>query len=92
MDKNTVKLYEHGDDLHVASYLFYGDSSNELYFDAAFEKPATIIAVEDAFTKGRMTIVTEDGKFKPVSFADGEVVTISAGETVSAVTWSVPED
>lgn len=92
MDKNTVKLYEHGDDLHVASYLFYGDSSNELYFDEAFEKAATIEAVEDAFTKGRMTIVSKDGKFKPIAFADGEVVTISAGESLAAVKWSVPEE
>lgn len=91
MDKKTVKLYEHGDDLHVASYLFYGNDENELYFDEELEVAATIEAVEDAFNKGRMTIITEDGSFKPISFAEGKVVTISVGESLSAVEWSVPE-
>ena len=44
------KLYEQGNDLHVANYMAYGKTADhKLYADAAFKKTVTEAEIKDAF-------------------------------------------
>lgn len=83
------KLYEQGNDLHVANYMAYGKTANhKLYADAAFKKTVTEVEIKDAFQKGRLIIIEGANYLLPVAFGTTGVVTVTAGETVKTQAWA----
>lgn len=83
------KLYEQGNDLHVANYMAYGKTADhKLYADAAFKKTVTEAEIEDAFKKGRLIVVEDANYLLPVAFGTTGVVTVTAGETVKTQAWA----
>ena len=83
------KLYEQGNDLHVANYMAYGKTADhKLYADAAFKKTVTEVEIKDAFQKGRLIIVEGANYLLPVAFGTTGVVTVTAGETVKTQAWA----
>ncbi len=82
------KLYEQGNDLHVANYMAYGKTADhKLYADAAFKKTVTEVEIKDAFQKGRLIIIEGANYLLPVAFGTTGVVTVTAGETVKTQAW-----
>jgi hypothetical protein len=83
------KLYEQGNDLHVANYMAYGKTADhKLYADAAFKKTVTEVEIKDAFQKGRLIIIEGANYLLPVAFGTTGVVTVTAGETVKTQAWA----
>lgn len=83
------KLYEQGNDLHVANYMTYGKTADhKLYADAAFKKTVTEVEIKDAFQKGRLIIIEGANYLLPVAFGTTGVVTVTAGETVKTQAWA----
>lgn len=83
------KLYEQGNDLHVANYMAYGKTADhKLYADAAFKKTVTEVEIKDAFQKGRLIIIEGANYLLPVAFGTTGVVTVTAGETVKTQVWA----
>mgnify|MGYP000473833148 FL=1 len=83
------KLYEQGNDLHVANYMAYGKTADhKLYADAAFKKTVTEVEIKDAFQKGRLIVVEGANYLLPVAFGTTGVVTVTAGETVKTQAWA----
>lgn len=83
------KLYEQGNDLHVANYMAYGKTADhKLYADAAFKKIVTEAEIKDAFQKGRLIIIEGANYLLPVAFGTTGVVTVTAGETVKTQAWT----
>jgi hypothetical protein len=83
------KLYEQGNDLHVANYMVYGKTADhKLYADAAFKKTVTEVEIKDAFQKGRLIIIEGANYLLPVAFGTTGVVTVTAGETVKTQAWA----
>ena len=83
------KLYEQGNDLHVANYMAYGKTvDHKLYADAAFKKTVTEVEIKDAFQKGRLIIIEGANYLLPVAFGTTGVVTVTAGETVKTQAWA----
>lgn len=83
------KLYEQGNDLHVANYMAYGKTADhKLYADAAFKKTMTEVEIKDAFQKGRLIIIEGANYLLPVAFGTTGVVTVTAGETVKTQAWA----
>lgn len=83
------KLYEQGNDLHVANYMAYGKTADhKLYADAAFKKTVTEVEIKDAFQKGRLIIIEGANYLLPVAFGTAGVVTVTAGETVKTQAWA----
>ena len=83
------KLYEQGNDLHVANYMAYGKTADhKLYADAAFKKTVTEAEIKDACQKGRLIIVEGTNYLLPVAFGTTGVVTVTAGETVKTQAWA----
>lgn len=83
------KLYEQGNDLHVANYMAYGKTADhKLYADAVFKKTVTEAEIKDAFQKGRLIIVEGANYLLPVAFGTTGVVTVTAGETVKTQAWA----
>lgn len=83
------KLYEQGNDLHVANYMAYGKTADhKLYADAAFKKTVTEVEIKDAFQKGRLIIIEGTNYLLPVAFGTTGVVTVTAGETVKTQAWA----
>lgn len=83
------KLYEQGNDLHVANYMAYGKTADhKLYADAAFKKTVTEVEIKDAFQKGRLIIIEGANYLLPVAFGTTGVVTVTAGETVKTQPWA----
>lgn len=83
------KLYEQGNDLHVANYMAYGKTADhKLYADAAFKKTVTESEIKDAFQKGRLIIIEGANYLLPVAFGTTGVVTVTAGETVKTQAWA----
>lgn len=83
------KLYEQGNDLHVANYMAYGKTADhKLYADAAFKKTVTEAEIKDSFQKGRLIIVEGANYLLPVAFGTTGVVTVTAGETVKTQAWA----
>ena len=75
------KLYEQGNDLHVANYMAYGKTADhKLYADAAFKKTVTEAEIKDAFQGANYLL--------PVAFGATGVVTVTAGETVKTQAWA----
>ena len=84
-----TKLYEQGNDLHVANYMAYGKTADhKLYADAAFKKTVTEVEIKDAFQKGRLIIIEGANYLLPVAFGTTGVVTVTAGETVKTQAWA----
>ena len=82
------KLYEQGNDLHVANYMAYGKTADhKLYADAVFKKTVTEAEIKDAFQKGRLIIIEGTNYLLPVAFGTTGVVTVTAGETVKTQAW-----
>lgn len=82
------KLYEQGNDLHVANYMAYGKTADhKLYADAVFKKTVTEAEIKDAFQKGRLIIIEGANYLLPVAFGTTGVVTVTAGETVKTQAW-----
>ena len=82
------KLYEQGNDLHVANYMAYGKTADHmLYADTAFKKTVTEAEIKDAFQKGRLIIIEGANYLLPVAFGTTGVVTVTAGETVKTQAW-----
>lgn len=83
------KLYEQGNDLHVANYMAYGKTADhKLYADAAFKKTVTEAEIKDALQKGRLIIIEGANYLLPVAFGTTGVVTVTAGETVKTQAWA----
>ena len=83
------KLYEQGNDLHVANYMAYGKTADhKLYADAAFKKTVAEAEIKDAFQKGRLIIIEGANYLLPVAFGTTGVVTVTAGETVKTQAWA----
>lgn len=83
------KLYEQGNDLHVANYMAYGKTADhKLYADAAFKKTVTEVEIKDAFQKGRLIIIEGANYLLPIAFGATGVVTVTAGETVKTQAWA----
>ena len=83
------KLYEQGNDLHVANYMAYGKTADhKLYSDAAVKNTVTEAEIKDAFQKGRLIIVEGANYLLPVAFGTTGVVTVTAGETVKTQAWA----
>lgn len=83
------KLYEQGNDLHVANYMAYGKTADhKLYADAAFKKTVTEVEIKHAFQKGRLIIIEGANYLLPVAFGTTGVVTVTAGETVKTQAWA----
>lgn len=83
------KLYEQGNDLHVANYMAYGKTADhKLYADAAFKKTVTEVEIKDAFQKGHLIIIEGANYLLPVAFDTTGVVTVTAGETVKTQAWA----
>lgn len=83
------KLYEQGNDLHVANYKAYGNTADhKLYADVAFKKTVTKAEIKDAFQKGRLIIIEGTNYLLPVAFGTTGVVTVTAGETVKTQAWA----
>lgn len=83
------KLYEQGNDLHVANYMAYGKTADhKLYADAAFKKTVTEVEIKDAFQKGRLIIIEGANYLLPVAFGTTGVVTVTSGETVKTQAWA----
>lgn len=83
------KLYEQGNDLHVANYMAYGKTADhKLYADAAFKKTVTEVEIKDAFQKGRLIIIEGANYLLPVAFGTTGAVTVTAGETVKTQAWA----
>jgi len=83
------KLYEQGNDLHVANYMAYGKTADhKLYADAGFKKTVTEAEIKDAFQKGRLIIIEGANYLLPVAFGTTGVVTVTAGETVKTQAWA----
>ena len=83
------KLYEQGNDLHVANYMAYGKTADhKLHADAAFKKTVTEDEIKDAFQKGRLIIIEGANYLLPVAFGTTGVVTVTAGETVKTQAWA----
>lgn len=83
------KLYEQGNDLHVANYMAYGKTEDhKLYADATFKKTVTEAEIKDAFQKGRLIIIEDANYLLPVAFDTTGVVTVTAGEPVKTQAWT----
>ena len=86
------KLYEQGNDLHVANYMAYGKTADhKLYADAVFKKTVTEAEIKDAFQKGRLIIIEGTNYLLPVAFGTTGVVTVTAGETVKTQAWTASD-
>lgn len=86
------KLYEQGNDLHVANYMAYGKTADhKLYADAVFKKTVTEAEIKDAFQKGRLIIIEGANYLLPVAFGTTGVVTVTAGETVKTQAWTASD-
>lgn len=83
------KLYEQGNDLHVANYMVYGKTADhKLYADAAYKETVTKAEIEDAFKKGRLIIVEGATYLVPVAFGATGVITVTAGDTTKTQAWT----
>ena len=83
------KIYDQGNDLHVANYMAYGNTADhKLYADATFKKTVTKREITDALWKGRLLIVEGVNYLVPVAFSVVNIVTIDTASTPKAVTWT----
>ena len=83
------KLYEQGNDLHVANYMAYGKTADhKLYADAAFKKTVTEAEIKDAFQKGRLIVNDGTDLLMAVAYGSTGVKTLTAGETVKTQAWA----
>ena len=83
------KLYEQGNDLHVANYMAYGKTADhKLYADSGLKETVTKAEIEDAFKKGRLVIIEGANYLVPVAFGTTGVITVTAGDTVKTQAWA----
>lgn len=71
------KVYDDANDKNVASYIVYGDSTdNKLYHESTGSAKTQVTEAEliDIFTKRRLIIVSGDVAFSPVK-VEGNVAT-----------------
>lgn len=90
------RYFDDARDKNVANYVVYGKSADhKLYYDLTVTTPVQVTQadVEDAFAKGRLIIVTDDGMFAAINVVENVVLTAAmagtlGSEVITGVEWA----
>ena len=87
------RLYNDAKDEHVATYVAYGKAADsKLYYDADYTTQVTQADAAEAFSKGRLLVVTAAGKVAALGVTSSKVLTVAMSGSPAALTateWAV---
>ena len=86
-------IYNDAKDEHVANFVAYGKAADsKLYYDAEYTTQVTQADAAEAFSKGRLIVVTAAGNVAALGVTSTKVLTVAmAGSpaTLTATEWAV---
>lgn len=89
----TKRVFDDARDKNVANFVVYAKTSDsKLYYDLTATSPVQVTQadVEDAFAKGRLIVIDEDGtSLTPIAVKGNKVTTAKlVSTTLTATEWA----